>query len=166
MKLFSLCFLQVSSNEHTPYINNQQYCSRNNSDMFLDLSSFQTAFLEVVIPPDIIYEETSGDLMVPEGGSAKLVCKARGFPKPRVVWRREDGGEIILRGGPSTKTRGQYFYEPHYSTMCHKNTITFQQDKMHPNIINYVDILRDLFGKIIALQVYNFSACFIRVIIV
>jgi hypothetical protein len=70
----------------------------------------QTAFLEVVIPPDIIYEETSGDLMVPEGGSAKLVCKARGFPKPRVVWRREDGGEIILRGGPSTKTRGQYTF--------------------------------------------------------
>jgi hypothetical protein len=68
----------------------------------------QTAFLEVVIPPDIIYEETSGDLMVPEGGSAKLVCKARGFPKPRVVWRREDGGEIILRTGPSMKTRGQY----------------------------------------------------------
>jgi len=74
--------------------------------MFLDLCVFQTAFLEVVIPPDIIYEETSGDLMVPEGGSAKLVCKARGFPKPRVVWRREDGGEIILRGASSTKTRG------------------------------------------------------------
>jgi hypothetical protein len=74
---------------------------------FLDVSFlFQTAFLEVVIPPDIISEETSGDLMVPEGGSAKLVCKARGFPKPRVVWKREDGGEIILRGGPSAKTRG------------------------------------------------------------
>jgi hypothetical protein len=61
----------------------------------------QTAFLEVVIPPDIIYEETSGgewilvfsslnkkttklmisiqDMMVPEGGQAKLVCKARGW---------------------------------------------------------------------------------------
>lgn len=66
---------------------------------------WQSAYLEVVIPPDIVYEETSGDLMVPEGGSAKLVCKARGFPKPRVVWRREDGGEIILRGGPASKTR-------------------------------------------------------------
>lgn len=44
----------------------------------------QTAFLEVVIPPDIIYEETSGDMMVPEGSSAKLICKARGFPKPKV----------------------------------------------------------------------------------
>lgn len=63
----------------------------------------QTAFLEVVIPPDIVYEETSGDMMVPEGGSAKLVCKARGYPKPRIVWRREDGGPIVTRGNPLTK---------------------------------------------------------------
>lgn len=63
----------------------------------------QTAFLEVVIPPDIVYEETSGDMMVPEGGSAKLVCKARGYPKPRIVWRREDGGTIVARGNSLTK---------------------------------------------------------------
>ncbi|XP_014612374.1 PREDICTED: lachesin-like [Polistes canadensis] len=67
----------------------------------------QSAFLEVVIPPDIISEETSNDLMVPEGGSAKLVCKARGYPKPEIVWKREDGSEIISRGGSTggrTKT--------------------------------------------------------------
>ncbi|KAF3427291.1 hypothetical protein E2986_01581 [Frieseomelitta varia] len=61
----------------------------------------QSAFLEVVIPPDIISEETSNDLMVPEGGSAKLVCKARGYPKPEIVWKREDGAEIISRAGLS-----------------------------------------------------------------
>ncbi|XP_076676942.1 lachesin isoform X2 [Andrena cerasifolii] len=61
----------------------------------------QSAFLEVVIPPDIISEETSNDLMVPEGGSAKLVCKARGYPKPEIVWKREDGAEIISRAGVS-----------------------------------------------------------------
>lgn len=69
---------------------------------------FQTAFLEVVIPPDIVYEETSGDMMVPEGGSAKLVCKAKGHPKPKIVWRREDGNEIILRGLQSTKSKGTH----------------------------------------------------------
>lgn len=73
----------------------------------LNLAIFlQTAFLEVVIPPDIIYEETSGDMMVPEGGSAKLVCKARGYPPPKIVWRREDGGDLISRGGPQGKTKG------------------------------------------------------------
>ncbi|XP_076177114.1 lachesin [Ptiloglossa arizonensis] len=61
----------------------------------------QSAFLEVVIPPDIISEETSNDLMVPEGGSAKLVCKARGYPKPEINWKREDGAEIISRAGLS-----------------------------------------------------------------
>ena len=60
----------------------------------------------MVIPPDIVYEETSGDMMVPEGGSAKLVCKAKGHPKPKIVWRREDGSEIILRGLQSTKSKG------------------------------------------------------------
>lgn len=69
----------------------------------------QSAFLEVVIPPDIISEETSNDMMVPEGGSAKLVCKARGYPKPDIVWKREDGTEIISRTGLSggkTKSKG------------------------------------------------------------
>lgn len=45
-------------------------------------------------------------MMVPEGGSAKLVCKSRGFPKPKIVWRREDGREIIARNGPHGKTKG------------------------------------------------------------
>lgn len=61
----------------------------------------------MVIPPDIMYEETSGDMMVPEGSSAKLICKARGFPKPKITWRREDGREIIARNGPHGKTKGK-----------------------------------------------------------
>lgn len=73
----------------------------------------QSAFLEVVIPPDIISEETTNDLMVPEGGAAKLVCKARGYPKPDIMWRREDGTEIISRTGLSggkTKRKDFKFY--------------------------------------------------------
>lgn len=77
---------------------------------FVDIY-LQSAFLEVVIPPDIISEETSNDLMVPEGGSAKLVCKARGYPKPDIVWKREDGAEIISRAGLSGgKTKSEYNY--------------------------------------------------------
>uniref|UniRef100_A0A336K2B0 CSON011309 protein n=1 Tax=Culicoides sonorensis TaxID=179676 RepID=A0A336K2B0_CULSO len=78
-----------------------QYMCQVNTDPM----KMQTAFLEVVIPPDIIYEETSGDMMVPEGGTAKLVCKARGFPKPKVVWRRQDGREIIARNGQHGKSK-------------------------------------------------------------
>lgn len=67
----------------------------------------------MVIPPDIISEETTNDLMVPEGGAAKLVCKARGYPKPEITWKREDGTEIISRTGLSggkTKREDFKFY--------------------------------------------------------
>ncbi|EDX18544.1 GD15495 [Drosophila simulans] len=46
-------------------------------------------------------------MMVPEGGSAKLVCRARGHPKPKITWRREDGREIIARNGSHQKTKAQ-----------------------------------------------------------
>ena len=48
------------------------------------------------------------DMMVPEGGSAKLVCKARGYPKPKITWKREDGREIIARTGPHGKTKCKF----------------------------------------------------------
>ena len=54
-------------------------------------------YLDVVVPPDILDDETSGDVMVPEGGSVTLNCKARGYPEPDITWKREDRGEIVFR---------------------------------------------------------------------
>lgn len=51
------------------------------------------------------YFQIFPDMMVPEGGSAKLVCKARGYPKPKITWKREDGREIIARSGTHGKTK-------------------------------------------------------------
>jgi len=45
--------------------------------------------------------------MIPEGGSAKLICKARGYPEPKILWRREDGGDIIVRTGTTVKTKSK-----------------------------------------------------------
>nr|XP_032529095.1 lachesin-like isoform X1 [Danaus plexippus plexippus] len=102
--------LSVTHNDYNTWTLNIRGVKREDRGQYMcqvntDPMKMQTAFLEVVIPPDIIYEETSGDMMVPEGGGAKLVCKARGFPPPKIVWRREDGGDIISRGGPQGKTK-------------------------------------------------------------
>ncbi|CAO1382178.1 unnamed protein product, partial [Diamesa tonsa] len=64
----------------------------------------QIGTLTVVIPPDFIAEDTSSDVIVPEGSSVKLTCRARGFPEPIVTWRREDGGDIVLKDPMGTKT--------------------------------------------------------------
>lgn len=64
-------------------------------------------FLEVVIPPDFISEETSSDVMVPEGGTARISCRAQGMPEPRIMWRREDGADIVLRDPHGGKTKGR-----------------------------------------------------------
>lgn len=61
--------------------------------------------LEVVIPPEFIPEETSGDIMAPEGSTVKLTCKARGHPTPSIKWKREDGQNITLKS-PGSKTQG------------------------------------------------------------
>ncbi|XP_057658404.1 lachesin-like isoform X1 [Diorhabda carinulata] len=100
--------LSVTHNDFNTWTLNIRGVKREDRGQYMcqvntDPMKMQTAFLEVVIPPDIISEETSGDMMVPEGGSAKLTCKARGHPKPRVVWKREDGGAIVARTGLSNK---------------------------------------------------------------
>ena len=51
-------------------------------------------------PPTILDGSTSRDLIVSEGESVVLACKAAGHPSPQIRWRREDGHSI--RGAPGT----------------------------------------------------------------
>ncbi|XP_015606057.1 lachesin isoform X1 [Cephus cinctus] len=61
-----------------------------------DPMSSNTGFLEVVVPPDILDDPTSTDMVVREGSNVTLRCAATGTPEPTVTWRREAGGTIIL----------------------------------------------------------------------
>ncbi|GBP28227.1 Lachesin [Eumeta japonica] len=51
----------------------------------------QTAYLDVVVPPDILDYPTSSDQVAREGANVTLRCAAHGVPTPHVVWRREAG---------------------------------------------------------------------------
>lgn len=100
----------------------------------------------MVIPPDIIYEETSGDMMVPEGGSAKLVCKSRGFPKPKITWKREDGREIIARNGPHGKTKCKFNHNFQYSLSYIINIPSFTALLVEGEMLSLTKITRSEMG--------------------
>ncbi|KAF2885575.1 hypothetical protein ILUMI_20598 [Ignelater luminosus] len=102
--------VSVSHNDHTTWnlhIHNVQEEDRGQymCQINTDPMKSQLGFLDVVVPPDFIAEETSGDVMVPEGGMVKLTCRARGHPEAHVQWRREDGGDIIVREPSGHRTR-------------------------------------------------------------
>lgn len=48
---------------------------------------------------------TSGDMMVREGTNITLTCRAKGFPDPYVMWRREDSNEMYVHG-----ENGNFFF--------------------------------------------------------
>jgi len=52
----------------------------------------------VVDPVDI--EPVAGDQHVVEGGSARLTCRATGFPKPKVRWERKGEDSYISQFNP------------------------------------------------------------------
>lgn len=63
-------------------------------------------FIFVAVPPDIVYDDTSGDISVSEGDNTTLWCKATGHPTPKITWRRENGESIIIRKGSREAIRG------------------------------------------------------------
>lgn len=59
------------------------------------------------VPPNIIDEGTSGDIVATEGENVSLSCKADGRPLPRILWRREDGTNIQLRNEAGELHKGK-----------------------------------------------------------
>jgi len=57
----------------------------------------RSGYLEVVVPPKINQRGPS-DLVVREGENVTLACDATGYPPPHIVWRREDGDDIVIQG--------------------------------------------------------------------
>lgn len=58
------------------------------------------------VPPNIVDEGTSGDIVAREGTDVSITCKADGRPLPRILWRREDGTNILLRNEDGELQKG------------------------------------------------------------
>jgi neurotrimin len=66
----------------------------------------QVGYLDVTVPPDFINAETSSDVMVRENLNVSLKCKAKGYPNPRLTWRREDNQPIEHGNWQQNKNQG------------------------------------------------------------
>ncbi|XP_071749567.1 lachesin isoform X2 [Lepeophtheirus salmonis] len=55
-------------------------------------------YLQVVVAPLIIDSMTTRDVQVREGAEVNMTCNARGFPTPKIIWKREDGELIRILG--------------------------------------------------------------------
>ncbi|XP_068218541.1 uncharacterized protein [Palaemon carinicauda] len=84
---------KVTEDDKGPYM-----CQINTDPMIS-----QMGFLEVLRPPEIDDEMSSGDVVVTEGEMATLICVAKGHPKPSVTWIREDNANITISDGHSAK---------------------------------------------------------------
>ena len=37
-------------------------------------------------------------MVVREKDEVNMTCEARGYPRPKVIWRREDGARMLVKG--------------------------------------------------------------------
>ncbi|XP_076166243.1 dpr-interacting protein lambda [Ptiloglossa arizonensis] len=94
--------LSVTHNGHNTWKLHVSNVQKNDSGAYMcqvntDPMRSQKGYMEVVIPPDIMDDESADGMVTHEGGNIRLRCVATGSPKPTVIWKREDGRNIILR---------------------------------------------------------------------
>ncbi|XP_012216916.1 lachesin-like [Linepithema humile] len=94
--------LSVTHNGHNTWKLHVSNVQKNDSGTYMcqvntDPMRSQMGYMEVVIPPDIMDDESADGMVTHEGGNIRLRCVATGSPKPTVTWKREDGRNIILR---------------------------------------------------------------------
>ncbi|XP_076355533.1 lachesin-like [Tachypleus tridentatus] len=62
----------------------------------------QVGHLDVLFPPEINLKSSSPDELVREGSNVTFSCLAKGYPTPKVTWRREDDRPILIQTSDGT----------------------------------------------------------------
>lgn len=78
--------------------------------LLLLFGEFQTGYLDVRIPPDILDEdkiEGPGSAAM-EGGTIRLRCRSTGKPEPKVHWKRKDNRHIVIRSDGAREKQGSF----------------------------------------------------------
>ncbi|CAL8139264.1 unnamed protein product [Orchesella dallaii] len=91
----------VTHNGHNTWTLHLKNVQQNDSGTYMcqvntDPQRSQYGTLDVVVPADIIDTETSNDVVVAENQPATLKCKAKGYPPPKVRWKRQDGAPLPI----------------------------------------------------------------------
>ena len=73
----------------------------------------QVGYIEVVVPPIILANESSTDVIATEGSDVRMICRATGHPMPTIVWKREDRSEIPLQTLQGKKYSGEFMMASH-----------------------------------------------------
>nr|XP_018904085.1 PREDICTED: lachesin-like isoform X1 [Bemisia tabaci] len=76
----------------------------------------QFGYLNVVVPPNIDDALSSSDVIVREGASVNLTCRASGKPPPTIKWRR-DGGAQLSRSKNLQEWEGEVMELPKISRL-------------------------------------------------
>lgn len=62
-----------------------------------------------IVPPNILdIESTPSSVAVRENQNINMTCKADGFPAPKIIWRREDGLDIVVDKKKSDKGKSMF----------------------------------------------------------
>jgi hypothetical protein len=62
----------------------------------------------------------SSSLVVREGDNVSLSCEASGYPPPHIVWRREDGDDILI-GGRKVRRMQRTAYAYNFAGVLEQN---------------------------------------------
>ena len=126
----------------------------------------RSGYFEVQVPPSVVHKDSNTDIVAREGDNVTLSCDATGHPKPLIVWRREDGEDILVGGKKVSAVESPNLRLSKISRLqmgdylcVASNGVAPSTSKMYKVRVQCKDISRPInFHSSIQFKVHNFSS--------